>query len=207
VCRLSEFDEKLLDSQRRDSATNELLARHESEIEARHVTIRRLESELGRVNGELDRVNNELGQVMEERQRLADELKQRHEEATESELTRLRMELGQVREDRSRLTSDADRTRRQLIDSEGRTQRATQELNRVRSELIRVTGELNDLDRRTNGNQLQQQELAQAKQCSDDLCNALSTDLENLKVKLADTVGELATTKRSNEELKNRLAA
>ena len=214
VVRLSEFDEKLLDSQRRDSATKELLARHESEIEERHTTIRRLESELGRVNGELDRVKNELGHVSEERRRLAEELasakalvaelEQRPEE-NESELTRIRLELGQVREERLRLTSDLDRTRRQLIESEGRARCATQELNCVRSELTRVTDELNDLDLKRNKGTIQQRELKEAKQHSDDLCQILSTELENLKVKLADSEGQLATMRRSKEQLESQL--
>jgi len=207
---LSEFDEQLLDSQRRDSATKELLARHESEIEERHATIRRLQSELGRANGELDRVKNELSQVSEERRRLADELasakamvaelEQRPLE-TESELNRIYSELGQVREERSRLTSDLDRTRRQLIDSEGRTRCAEQELNCVRSEFTRVTGELHDLERKVNDGLIVQQELRESKQHSDDLCQTLSADLENLKVKLSDVEGQLATTRRPKEEL------
>ena len=167
--RLSEFDEKLLDSQRRDSATKELLARHESEIEERHTTIRRLESELGRANGELDRVKNELGQVKEER---------------------------------ALVTSDLDRTRRQLTESEGRTRCAVQELNCVRSELSRVTCELSDLDHKF----IQQQELTEAKRHSDDLCQTLSTELEHLKVKLADVEGQLVMTRRTNEELENQLS-
>jgi len=217
ICRLTEFDEKLLDSQRRDSATNELLARHESEIEQRHATIRRLESELGQVNEELDRVNNELGHVKEERRRLAEELsdaqalvaelEQRPGEATECELTQIRLELGQVRDNRSCLSSDLDRTRRQLTDSESDTHRAAQELNWVRSELTRVTGELSDLEIKMNDSSVQQRQLLEAKQRSDDLCLDLSTDLDSLKVKFADVVGQLATAKKSNEELQNRLSA
>jgi len=215
VFRLSEFDEKLLDSQRRDSATKELLARHESEIEERHATIRRLESELGRANAELDRVKNELGHVSEERRQLADELAsakalvadlQQRPGETESELGPVRLELGQVREERSRLTSDLDRARRQLTESEGRTRCAVQELNCVRSELTRVTKELNDPDRKMSEVLVQQQRLAEAKQHSDDLCQTLSTVLENLKVKLADVEGQLATTRRANEELKCQLS-
>jgi len=216
VCRLTEFDEKLLDSQRRDSATKELLARHESEIEERHATIRRLESELGRVTAELDRVKNELGQVSEERRRLADELAGARTSVTEledrpaeaeSELTRIRVELGQVLEERSRLTSDLDRARCQVVESEGRTHGAVQELNRVRSELTMVTGQLTDLDIRTSESMIQQRQLSEAKQRSDDLCQVLTNDLQNLKIKLAEVEGHLATARRSNEELQNQLSA
>jgi len=215
VFRLGDFDEKLLDSQRRNSAMKDLLARRESETEERHATIRRLESELGRVNGELDRVKNEQGQIGEERRRLADELAsskalvaelEQQPEQNESELTRIRLELGQVREERSCLTSDLDRTRRQLIESEGRTRCAMQELNWARSELTRVIGELNDLDGKMNEGRIQQQELTEAKQHSDDLCQSLSTDLENLKVKLTDAESQLAMTRRSKEDLENQLS-
>jgi len=205
VFRLSEFDEKLLDSQRRDSATKELLARHETEIEERHATIRHLESELDQANGELDRVKNKLGQVVEERQRLADELanakgelEQRHAD-NKSELDRMRLELGQVREERSRLTSDLDGVRRQLIESEGRTHCAVQELNCVRSELT-------DLDRNMNESLIEHQELRDAKRYCDKLCQTLSTDVEKLKVKLADVEGQLVTTQRSKEDLEKTLS-
>ena len=193
----------LLDSQRRDSATKELLARHEAEIEERNDTIRRLQSEL-------DRVNNKLGQVKELRRRLTDEqalTERRPEEAAESELTQFRLELGQVREERSRLTFELDRTRRQLTESEEQTRCVTQELNCVRSELSEVTGELRDLDHRMTDSLLQQQELAEAKRRSDELCQTLSTDLEDLKVKLADVVGQLEVTQRSKEDLENQLTA
>jgi len=198
--RLSEFDEKLLDSQRRDSATKELLARHESEIEERHAIIRRLQSDLGRVNAELDRVKHELGHVSDERQQLADELRKRPgENDSDSELTQIRLELGQVREERSRLISDLDRTRRQLTESEGRTHCAMQELNCVRSEL-------NDLDIKVNEGRIQQQELKEAKRLSDEFCQTLSTDLENLKARLVDTESQLEMVRSSKEELENQLS-
>jgi len=214
--RLSEFDEKLLDSQLRDSATNELLARHESEIEQRHAAIRRLEAELGRANAELDQVRNELGQATQERRRLAaelsgaqslvSELEQRPGgTAAENELTRIRLELGQIMEDRSRLTSDLDRTKHLLAESESQAYRAAEELNSAQSELTRVTGSLSDLDRKMSESLLAQQQLTEAKRHSDDLCNFLSTDLDNLKIQFADIVDQLATTKSSNRELENQL--
>lgn len=202
---MSECDEKLLDSQRLASKAKELLARHESELEGRHAAVRDLESELGRVNGELDQVKNELGQVREERHRLADDLKRRPEQF-DGDLIQIRLELGQVTEERSRLISELEQTRHRLADSEGRLRGAKRELNCVRSELNRVTDELAEFYRKANESRTHEAELREAKQRSDDLCHALSTDLENMKVKLAEAESRLATTKKSEDILEERLS-
>jgi len=121
------------------------------------------------------------------------------------ELDQVKNELGQVTEERSRLISELEQTRHRLADSEGRLRGAKRELNCVRSELNRVTDELAEFYRKANESRTHQAELREAKQRSDDLCHALSTDLENMKVKLAEAESRLATTKKSEEILEERL--